>query len=100
MHILINILKIFSNVTPHDIALTSIEFFDKGSSNLFENVKLEESMVVIQGNVYKNFLSADITLIEFMNNLKKLNYFKEIILKDKTKRMDEKIFLFRIQCKI
>jgi type IV pilus assembly protein PilM len=97
---IINILKIFSNLTPQDIALTSIDFFDIGSSNLFENVKIEESMVVIKGNIYKNFLSADITLIEFMNNLKELNYFKEITLAEKSKRINERIFLFKIHCKI
>jgi len=97
---IMNILKIFSNFTPDDISLTSIDFFDKGASNLFENVKIEESMVVIKGMVYKNFLSADITLIEFMNNLKELNYFKEITLADKTKRIDAKIFSFKINCKI
>ncbi len=97
---IINILKILSNGTPNDIALTDIDFFDKGASNLFENVKIEESMVAIKGMVYKNFLSADITLIEFMNNLKELNYFKEITLADKTKRIDSKIFTFRLNCKI
>lgn len=97
---IINVLKILSNVTPTDISLTSIDFFDKGASNLFEDVKIEELMVVIKGNVYKNFLSADITLIEFMNNLKELNYFKEITLAKKTKRINERIFLFNIHCKL
>ena len=55
---------------------------------------------VIKGIVYKNFLSADITLIEFMKNLKELNYFKEITLAKKSKRIDEKIFLFQIHCKL
>ena len=97
---LINVLKILSNVTPTDMSLTSIDFFDKGISNLFEDIKIEESMVVIKGMVYKNFLSADITLIEFMKNLKELNYFKEITLAKKSKRIDEKIFLFQIHCKL
>lgn len=97
---IMNILKIFSNVTPTDIALTSIDFFSQGSSDLFENVKTQESMVVIKGMVYKNFLSADITLIEFMNNLKEINYFQEITLADKTKRINDRIFLFKIHCKL
>lgn len=95
-----NILKVFSNLTPSDIALSSIKYYEAGTQKLFENVKTEESMVVIEGAVYKNFLSADITLIEFMNSLKKLNYFKEITLANNTKRINEKIFLFTIHCKI
>ena len=57
-------------------------------------------MVVIKGIVYKNFLSADIILIEFMNNLKEINYFKEITLADKSKKISEKIFNFKIHCKL
>jgi len=97
---IMNVLKVFSNSTPTDIALTSLEYFDTGTKQLFENIKIEESMVVIKGMVYKNFLSADITLIEFMDSLKKLNYFKEITLADKTKRINDRIFIFKIHCKI
>jgi len=97
---MVNVLKVFSNITPSDVALTSIDYYEPGTSTLFEDVKAEESMVIIKGMVYKNFVSADITLIEFMNSLKKLNYFKEITLSEKTKRLKEKIFLFRINCKI
>ncbi len=95
-----NVLKVLSNLTPNDVTLTSIKYYEAGAQKLFVEIKTEESMVEIQGSVYKNFLSADITLIEFMNSLKKLNYFKEIILADKIKRIKDKIFLFKIHCKI
>lgn len=95
-----DILKIFSNITPKDIALTSIDYVEAGAGKLFEGIKREESLVEVKGTVYKNFLSADITLIEFINALKKLNYFREITLVDKTKRIEDKIFLFKIHCRL
>lgn len=97
---IIDVLKVFSNLTPGDVALSSIEYFEPGASALYDFDENLEGTVIVKGMVYKNFISADITLIEFITKLKELKYFKEIALEDKTKRLDEELFTFKIICKL
>ena len=94
-------LKIISNNIPEDIVLTSINFIEKDASTLdIKNKKYSEGVLVIDGLVYRNFVSADITLIDFITNMKNTNFFKDVTLARQRKQIKQNVFQFKIECQI
>ncbi len=89
-------LRILSTLIPDDIVLSSIDYKDIGSTNIYDMKNENEGIMVLNGMVYKNFMSADITLIQFITGLQDLNYYKNIELADKSKDNNNKTFSFKI----
>ena len=96
-----DMLKIISNKIPEDIVLTAINYIEKDASKLdITSKKISEGVLVIDGLVYRNFISADITLIDFITNLKNSNFFKDVTLAKQRKQIKENVFQFKIECKL
>jgi type IV pilus assembly protein PilM len=97
---IVDILKILSNATHNDIVLSSIEYNFADISVSSDNIKKAAGVITIKGNVYKNFLSADIILLKYISTLKSYNYFSDVQLIEEKKQIYDKIFLFKIQLKV
>jgi hypothetical protein len=95
-----DILKIISNATHENIVLSSIEYNNGELSKPPDSGKKNDDVIIIKGNVYKNFLSADITLLRFISALESYQYFKSVTLVEEKKQIKEQIFLFKIQLEI
>ncbi len=89
-------LRILSSLIPDDIVLSSIDYKDIGSTNIYDMKNENEGIIVVSGMVYKNLMSADITLIQFITELQNLNYYKNIKIINKSKDDENKIFQFKI----
>jgi type IV pilus assembly protein PilM len=89
-------LKIFSALIPEDIVLTSINFKETGTSEIYKTGANDEGKIVLSGMVYKNFMSADITLIQFIARLQDLHYYKNIEVTDSSKDEENKMLSFKI----
>jgi type IV pilus assembly protein PilM len=107
-----DVLKIISNHIPDDIVLSSINFIEREVTEIEakpvksgkvkkpskkKGKKENKGVFVIDGIVYRNFISADITLIDFITNLKKTNFFKDVTLANQRKRIEENVFQFKIE---
>ena len=96
-----DMLKIVSNAILEDIVLTSLNYIDKDVPDLDnKDNKYSKGILVIEGVIYRNFISADITLIDFITNLKRSNFFQEVNLTDQRKDIKENVFQFKIECKV
>jgi type IV pilus assembly protein PilM len=97
---IVDILKILSNATHSDIVLSSTEYNFADISVSSDNIKKTAGVITIKGNVYKNFLSADLILLKYISTLKSYNYFSDVQLIEEKKQIYDKIFLFKIQLKV
>lgn len=97
---LIQVMKLFSNEVPAEIRLTALEFNlyhsddRKSSKNNSESYRYR---VGIMGQINSNFLMGDVILINFINHLDDLGYFKRIHLKKKFKDPENKLFEFELE---
>jgi len=89
-------LRILSALIPDDIVLNAIDYKDIGSTKIYDMKNENERIMVISGMVYKNFMSADITLIQFITALRDLNYYDKIELADKSKDNNNQSLSFKI----
>lgn len=94
--VLLKNLKILSALTPKEIVLSSIEYEGKGTSKLYNMKEENEGIIIISGTVYKDFMTSDISLLQFITKLQNLNYFKNIEIADKVKDENHKILSFKI----
>jgi type IV pilus assembly protein PilM len=109
------VLKIISNYIPDDIVLSSINYIERkvtelevkpgkngkiNKQNQKKGKKEKTGVFIIDGIVYRNFISADITLIDFITKLKKSNYFKDVSLANQRKKIEENVFQFKIECQM
>ena len=94
---IVDILKIISNAVNDDIVLSSLEYQNPDLAKKNDNTGKTGVVVIIKGNVYKNFLSADITLLKFISALKAYQYFSAVRLIEEKKQINDKVFLFKIQ---
>ena len=62
--------------------------------------KIDKGILIIEGIVYRNFMSADVTLIDFITNLKSTNFFKDVTLAKQRKQIKQNVFQFKIECQI
>jgi len=97
---IVNFLKIISNAISDDIVLSSIEYNIAELSLGNNRSEKTVGVITIKGNVYKNFLSADLTLLKFISKLKSFQYFRDVQLVEEKKQIYEKVFLFKIQLKV
>jgi hypothetical protein len=53
--------------------------------------------VTLSGQISSDFQMGDVVLINFMNHLNELNYFKEIKMTNKRKELDRDLFEFWLE---
>ncbi len=99
---LLEVMKIFSNEVPGDIRLTSLGVFRyqppkrhrKGAKDETANY---DYRVNFTGVIRGDFIMGDVILINFLNRLNELNYFKKIKIVEKRKDPDKQIFEFEAE---
>ncbi len=92
------ILKLISSTIPDDIILNKIEFQKKGLDNTYPELFLEQGGLTLEGRIYRNMLTADITLLNFMKDLRGSGIFKDVRIGSKSKQLKFGVFVFKIEC--
>jgi type IV pilus assembly protein PilM len=97
---LLEVLRLFSNETPPFIILNELNFDHykqaKGSKKGKATPKYKYT-VTLSGQISSDFQMGDVVLINFMNHLNELNYFKEIKMTNKRKELDRDLFEFWLE---
>ncbi len=101
---IIEILKLFSNEVPREIVLQSLFFGSyKETGRKRNNKKANQKKVAappykyqvnLSGIIRSDFLMGDVILINFINRLQNLDYFKDIRLIRKEKNQKKKLIQF------
>lgn len=102
---LLRVMKFFSNEVPPEIRLTSLRFNlvttgkqqknnKKKATSPENNYKYRISMI---GQVVDDYFKADVQLINFLNKLNDLKFFKSISLVKKRKQAENKLFEFELE---
>ncbi len=100
---LLQVLKLFSNEVPPEIRLTGLYFepiqpAQKGKTEQNSPAVPEfKYKINIVGRITGDYLMGDIILMDFMNHLRELQYFRRIDLVDKRKQVENKLFEFEIE---
>ncbi len=95
---LTEVMRLFSNETPKFIRIERIYFRKIEVDKDKPKFKNDFSYVIdVQGNVISETLMANVTLINFVNHLIDLKYFKHIELLNKLKQFDRKETSFAIR---
>lgn len=102
---LIETLKLFSNEVPSDIRLTMLSFKPYGATSLRNRPQKttgsEEERynyaVFVAGQISSDYLMGDVILINFINHLQDIKFFKKIRLLTKHKDPKEQTFAFQIE---
>lgn len=98
----LEVMRLFSNETPAFIVLNEMNFEEyvpqRGSRKNRDNAQPSyKYRITLSGQINSDFQMGDVVLINFMNRLNDLNYFKEIKLTNKRKEMDRNLFEFWLQ---
>ena len=94
----IEILRLFSNEVPRNILLDRIDFIKLNVNVAKEKFKNDYNFQLdIDGIITSDPLMADVTLINFVNQMIELKYFKHIELLNKYKDPDLKITRFGLR---
>lgn len=100
---LLEVMRLFSRETPSDIRLTEFQFHPYTTSNSTKKRGKQESVILnydyqitIKGQVSGDYLMGDVVLINFINRLERINYFKQIKLTNKNKNPNSKEFSFEL----
>ena len=99
---LLDVLRLFTNETPPFIILNEMNFEEyippkaikKNKAQVQSNYKYR---ITLSGQINSDFQMGDVVLINFMNQLNDLNYFKEIKLTNKRKEIDRGLFEFWLE---
>ena len=103
---LLRTMKLFSNEVPDGIRLTSFRFTNfqpvsKRTKSAAKGAPTEEIhykyRVGIIGQITGEYLMGDVRLINFMNHLNDLGYFKNIKLLNKRKQPENRLFEFELE---
>ncbi|MCB0283673.1 MAG: hypothetical protein KDF60_13895 [Calditrichaeota bacterium] len=103
---LINVLKFLSNETPEQIVLSDFSLSSqraaltgrRGMQNQVRSDNADSQYVVsFSGNVVGDYLMSDITLINYVDHLKNLNFFRTIEISQKDKKSDRQSLRFEIR---
>ncbi len=103
---LLQVLKLFSNEVPPDIRLTSIEFnkyhqkitSKRESQNLTNSeMNTPKYQVRITGRIFGDYLMGDIKLIDFINRLNELHFFKSVQIVTKRKNPQDSFLEFELE---
>lgn len=102
---LLRVMKFFSNEVPPEIRLTSLRFYlvsaEKQQKNKKKKVNSRESnykyRISIIGQVVDDYFKADVQLINFLNRLNDLKFFKSVSLVKKRKQAENKLFEFELE---
>ncbi len=97
---IVQMMRLFSNLTPKEIRLNTFVFQNLLSDNkLVENADEENIAhyaITIEGEIKGDFVNGDVKLINFINSLDNLKFFKTINLEDKERDQFEKKISFAI----
>lgn len=102
----INVLKFLSNETPEQIVLSDFSLSSgrtvlagrRGVQNQNKQGNTgPEYVVSFSGNVVGDYLMSDITLINYVDHLKNLNFFEAIEISQKDKKSDQQSLRFEIR---
>ena len=99
---LIEVMRFFSNETPKDIRLEKLSFVNlvpQGQGKK-KNEKFRSDykyQVELEGILSSEILMSDVGLINFMNHLNSLDYFKHVELLNKLKNPEEKSTRFTLR---
>ncbi len=93
----VEVMKLFSNETPPEIRLTRLSFIRGTGDNDEEN---QAYKVSVECTIEGPLLKADVIIIDFINHLKELDYFKSIGLDHKRKNRREAVTYFGFSAKL
>jgi len=101
---LLEVLKLFSNEVPREIVLQSLFFGKYKQTDRRKPVtKIKQQQgkspkyryqIILSGIIRSDFLMGDVILINFINRLQNLKYFKDIRLTRKEKNQKKKLLRF------
>ncbi|GAB4371673.1 MAG: hypothetical protein Kow0042_14570 [Calditrichia bacterium] len=102
---LLDVLRLFSNEVPAEIRLTELHFSpyfgeqDKGKKNNEDNANAQTNQfrVKISGQIQGDYLMGDIVLINFINKLNELHYFKDVRILSKRKQPEKQFLEFELE---
>jgi hypothetical protein len=98
---LLEVMHLVSNEIPPEIIINALQFGNFRSEK-YTVKKGRETLpeftytVTLVGQVKSEYLMGDVILINFINHLTDLKYFKRIRLKNKTKELDRALFEFEL----
>ncbi|MFZ0388919.1 MAG: pilus assembly protein PilM [Calditrichia bacterium] len=99
---LIEVMKLFSNELPEQVRLNRLQFNTippaAGKKNIAAEQQNSRYRIKAIGIIKGDYLVADVNLINFIQHLKHLNYFRDIRLVSKSKQADKQRFEFEIEC--
>jgi len=99
---LLEVMRLFSNETPPFIILNELNFEEYIPQKVGRKAKRDSKptykyQITLSGQIKSDFQMGDVVLINFMNQLNDINYFKDIKLTNKRKEMDRNLFEFWLQ---
>lgn len=99
---LLEVMKIFSNEVPKEIRLTSLGFFRYEAKKSRYRKKEEKPenydyRINFTGIIQGDFVMGDVRLINFLNRLNNLKYFKKIKIIEKRKNPEKQMFEFEVE---
>ncbi len=100
---LLEMMRLFSNITPENIRFNAMVFRKLESGGKLANEEVLKDMpkyaVTIEGEILGDFVNGDVTLINFINTLDNLKFFKDIRLDHKERDQEKKVITFGLTMK-
>lgn len=98
---IVQILKLFSNEIPDEIQLYKLKIFKPETGNQQQNDTYEGQMIsfniILSGVIKGDPVSSNVILINFINHLNSLKYFKQIKLLEKQKGIKKPGLSFKME---
>jgi len=103
----LEVMRLISNETPEQVILTELSFTQ---GTVFKNKKNQKkskgrkskqqtsgNLVLISGTVTGDYLMGDVILVNYVDHLKNVGYFKNLIISDKIKKNDKRSMTFELK---
>ncbi len=100
---ILEMMRLFSNITPKEIRLNAFVFRKLESGGKLANEEAIKNMakyaVTVEGEIQGDFVNGDVKLINFINSLDNLKFFKSIKLDHKERDQQKKVITFGLTLK-
>ncbi len=100
---ILEMMRLLSNITPKNIHLDAFVFRKLEAGGKLVNEEALKNMpkyaVTIEGEISGDFVNGDVTLINFINSLDNLKFFKTIKLDHKERDQEKKVISFGLTMK-
>ena len=100
---ILEMMRLFSNITPKEIRLNALVFRKLEAGGKLANEEAVKNMakyaITVEGEVQGDFVNGDVTLINFINSLDNLKFFKSIKIDHKERDQQKKVITFGLTLK-